>query len=64
MKSRVRSDEDRLTSTMCSWIIEVDDARWRALVDLLLPPAAIADVPREDDGVPRLPHLHTTRRRA
>jgi len=53
-----------LSSTTCNWTIEVDDARWRALVDLLLPPAAIADVPREDDGVPLLPHLHARRRRA
>lgn len=62
--SSVHTEEDTLTSTMCSWTIEVDDARWRALVDLLLPLAAIADVPREDDGVPRLPHLHATRRQA
>ena len=38
-------------STTGSWILSVDDDRWRALVELLLPPGEIANTAREDDVV-------------
>ena len=54
----------RLTNTTSNWRAEVDDAGWRALVDLLLPPGEIAATPREDDAMRHLPDQDRRRRPA
>jgi hypothetical protein len=54
----------RFTNTTSNWRVEVDDAGWRALVDLLLPPGEIAATPCEDDAMRHLPDQDRRRRPA
>jgi hypothetical protein len=49
--STKRTDETRPLGTAGTWILSVDDDRWRALVELLLPPGEIANTSREDEVV-------------
>jgi len=49
--STKRTDGTSPHGTTGTWIISVDDRRWRALVELLLPPSEIASTSREDDEV-------------
>ena len=53
--------EQSLRSLTGMWLVSVDDDRWRALVELLLPPGELANTAREDGGVGG--HLDRSRRR-